>query len=305
MLHLWIHLFHHTVQIIFLLIFIYILPCPLGCGLILPEVLTKSVNCPLHCLLHVASVCDPLLCCQLPQPLHHFLPARPRHRDRLELPGHGFMGLRDQPVHGEVAPGKGYIPGPEGEGRTEVVGSVTHVEDPLIWAAPLLRPAGHIIPHDHLLAHVLRASLTVVGVEGPEHQPAVLVEGGRIAEDPVEELAGPRAPEPRLDEEGVGIGHEHDLEIVRACADELEEGEHAGGGWQLLHDAAHVALGDAMLSQVGQDALHVLVVAAGLVGVLQPNREVLTRRGLHHHVVAGFINDGLVKVKEDQETLVR
>lgn len=101
------------------------------------------------------------------------------------------MGLRDQTVHGEVPPRKGHVSGPEGQRRAEVVGSVSYVEDPLIGAAPLLRPAGHIVLDDRLLAHVVRTACAVVGVEGPQHQPPVLVEGGRVGEDPVEKLAGP------------------------------------------------------------------------------------------------------------------
>lgn len=240
---------------------------------------------------------------QPPQPLHHLLRADPGGRDRLELPRHGFVGLRDQPVHGEVPARKGDVSGPEGERRAEVVGSVPHVEDPLVRTPPLLRPPAHVVPDDRLLAHVVRAPQAVVGVEGPHHQTAVLVEGRRVGENPVEDLADAVAPEPSLDEEGVGVGHQHDLEVLPG-AEELEEGEHAGGGGELLHDVADVALGDAVLRQVGQDALHVLVVAAGLVGVLQPAGQVLARRGLHHHVVAGLVHHGLVKVKEDEEALV-
>jgi len=215
------------------------------------------------------------------------------------------VGLRDQPVHGEIPPRESHVPGPEGQHRAEVVGSVPDVEDPLVRAAPLLRPAGHIFPDDHLLAHVAGAAHAVVGVEGPQHQPAVPVEGGRVAEDLVEEGVGPGASEPGLDEEGVGVGQQHHLEVLRGpSAQELEEGDHAGGGRDLLHGGADVALGDALLRQVGQHALHVLVVAARLVGVLQPDREVLTRGGLHHDVVAGLIHDGLIKVEEDEEPLV-
>lgn len=213
------------------------------------------------------------------------------------------MGLRDQPVHGEIPPRKGDVPGSEGEGRAEVIGSVPHVEDPLVRTPPLLRPAAHVVPDDGLLAHVVGAAHALVGVEGPHHQPAVLVEGRRVGENPMENLTHAVAPQPGLDEEGVGVGHQHHLEVL-AGAQELEEGEHARGGRQLLHGVADVALGDAVLRQVGQHALHVLVVAAGLVGVLQPAGEVLTRGGLHHHVVAGLIHDGLIKVKEDEEALV-
>lgn len=242
---------------------------------------------------------------QLPQPLHHILRARPRHRDRLELSGHGFMGLCDQPVHGEVSPREGHVPGTQGERRAEVVGSVPHVEDPLIGAASLLGPARQIVPDNHLLTHVVGAPRAVVGVEGPHHQSPVLVEGGRVGEDPVEELTRSDAAQPGLDEEGVGIGHQHHLEVLRGPgAEELEECEHAGGRGQLLHDDADVALGDALLRQVGQHTLHVLVVAARLVAVLQPGREVLTRGGLHHHVIAGFIHDGLIEIEEDDEALV-
>lgn len=272
-------------------------------GQFFPENMTFiSVYCPFHVSFYV---CDPLLCHQLPQPLHHFLRADPGHRDSLELPGHGFMGLRDQPVHGEVPSREGEVPGPQGERRAEIIGSVSHVEDPLIGAPPLLRPPGHIVPDDHLLAHVVGAPRAVVGVEGPKNQPPVLVEGGRIGEDPVEELTRSDAPQPGLDEEGVGVGHQHHLKVLRGSgAEELEESEHAGSGGYLLHDAAYLALGDALLRQVGQHTLHVLVVAARLVGVLQPAREVLTRGGLHHHVIAGFIHDGLIEVKEDDEALV-
>lgn len=240
---------------------------------------------------------------QPPEPLNHLLRADPRGRDRLELSGHGFVGLRDQPVHGEIPPRKGDVSGSEGECGTEVIGSVPHIEDPLVGTAPLLRPATHVVPDDRLLAHVVGAPHAFVGVVGPHHQPAVLVEGRRVGENPVENLTDAVAPQPRLDEEGVGVGHQHHLKVLTG-AQELEEGEHAGGGRQLLHDVAYVALGDAVLRQVGQDALHVLVVAAGLVGVFQPAGEVLTRGGLHHHVVAGFIHDGLIKVKEDEEALV-
>lgn len=215
------------------------------------------------------------------------------------------MGLGDQSVHWEVPSREGHVSGPERERRAEVVGSVPHVEDPLVRAAALLRSARHVISDDHLLAHVVGAPHAVVGVEGPQHQPAVLVEGGRVGEDPVEELARARASQPRLDEEGVGVGQQHHLEVVhRPGAQELEQGEHAGGGGDLLHDAADVTLGDALLRQVGQHALHVLIVAARLVGVLQPLREVLTRRCLHHHVVTGLIHDSLIEVKEDEETLI-
>lgn len=247
----------------------------------------------------------PLLCYQLPQPLQHLLRTDPGHRDRLELPWHGLMGLSDQPVHGEVASRKSHVPGPEGESRAEVVGSISNVEDPLIGATPLLRPAGHIVPDDHLLAHVIGAPWAIVGVERPHYQTTVLVEGGRVGKDPVEELTRSVAAQPGLNEEGVGIGHQYHLEVLRGPgAEELEEGEHAGGGGYLLHDAAYVALGNTLLRQVAQYTLHVLIVAARLVGVLQPVREVLTRCGLHHHVVAGFIHDGLIKVKEDDEALV-
>lgn len=215
------------------------------------------------------------------------------------------MGLRDQPVHGEVPSRESHVPGSEGERRAEVVGSIAHVVDPLVRTTPLVRSAVHIVPDYHLLTHVVRAPGAIVGVEGPHHQPAVFVEGGRVSENPVEELADPGVPEPGLNEEGVGVGHQHHLKVLlRAGAEELEEGEHAGGGRELLHNAAYVALGDALLRQVGQDALHVLVVAAGLVSVFQPAREVMAGDCLHHHVVAGFIHDGLVKVKEDEEALV-
>lgn len=206
-------------------------------------------------------------------------------------------------MHGEVPTREGDVSGSEGHRGTEVIGSVPHVEDPLVRAPSLLRPATHVFPYDRLLAHVVRAAQAVVGVVGPHHQPAVLVEGRRVGEKPVENLADTVAPQPRLDEEGVGVGHQHHLKVL-AGAQELQEGEHAGGGRQLLHDVTDVALGDAVLGQVGQDALHVLVVATGLVGVLQPAGEVLTRGSLHHHVVAGFIHDGLIKVKEDEEALV-
>lgn len=245
----------------------------------------------------------PLLHQQPPQPLRHLLRADPRGRDRLELSGHGFVGLRDQPVHGEIPSREGDVSGSQGECRAEVIGSVPDIEDPLVRTPPLLRPATHVVPNDRLLAHVVRAPQALVGVEGPHHQPAVLVEGRRVGENPVEDLADAVSAQPRFDEEGVGVGHQHHLKVLPG-AQELEEGEHAGGRRQLLHDVADVALGDAVLRQVGQDALHVLVVAAGLVGVLQPAGEVLARGGLHHHVVAGFIHDGLVKVKEDEEALV-
>lgn len=253
--------------------------------------------------------CFPLLLVllrhQLPQPPHHLLRAGPGDRDRLELPGHGLVGLRDQPVHGEVSPGEGHIPGAQGECRAEVVGSVPDVEDPLVGATSLLHPARHVVPDHHLLAHVGRATLALVRVEGPQHQAAVLVEGGRVGEDPVEELARPVAPQPRVDEEGVGVGQQHHLEVLlRAGAQELQKGGHARRGRQLLHHAADVALGHALLGQVGQHPLHVLIVAAGLVGVLQPGRQVLPGGHLHHNVIAGLVHDGLVKVEEDEEALV-
>lgn len=189
-----------------------------------------------------------LLCHQLLEPLHHFLRTDPRDRDRLELSGHGFVGLRDQPVHGEVSSRESHVPRPEGERRAEVVGSITHVVDPLVRTAPLVRSAVHIVPDYHLFAHVVGAPGAFVGMEGPHHQPAVFVEGGRVSENPVEELADPGVSEPGLNEEGVGVRHQHHLKVLlRPGAEELEEGEHAGGGRELLHNAAYVALGDALL----------------------------------------------------------
>lgn len=239
-----------------------------------------------------------------PEARCHLLGVGPRHRHGLEHPGRGLVGLCDQLVHGEALPREGHVSGSEGERRAEVVGPVPDVEDPLVGAAALLRPARRVVPDHRLLAHVDGAPGAVVGVEGPQDQPPVPVEGGRVGEDPVEELTDPEAPEPRLDEEGVGVGHQHHLEVLRARPQELEEAEHPGGGGDLLHDAAQVALGDALLGQVAQHALHVLVVAARLVRVLQPAGQVLIRGGLHHHVVAGFVHDGLVKIKEDEEALV-
>lgn len=251
-------------------------------------------------------MCGPLICHQFPEPLHHILRAHPRHRDSLELPWLGFVGLGDQPVHGEVPPREGHVAGTEGERGAEVISSVPDVEDSLVRAPPLLRPAGHVVLDDHLLAHVVWAPGAVVRVEGPQHQPPVLVEGRGVGKDPVEQLAGPDAPEPALYEVSVGVGQQYHLKVLRGpVAEELEEGEHAGCGRYLLHDAAYVALGDPLLRQVGQHPLHVFVVAAGLISVRQPPGEVLTRDGLHDHVIAGFIHDGLVEVKEDQEALVR
>lgn len=249
---------------------------------------------------------DLLLRSQFPQALHHLLCADPRDRDRLELPGHGFVGLCDQPVHRKVPSWEGHVSWSEGEGRAEVVGSVPHVEDPLERAPALLRPACHVVPDDHLLAHVVGTPLAVVGVEGAHHQPAILVEGGWVGEDPMEELARAGASQPGLDEEGVGVRHEHHLKVLRGpVTKELKERGHAGGGGDLLHHAPDVALGDPLLRQVSQYALHVLIVAAGLVGVLQPAGQVLPRGGLDHHIIAGFIYDGLIEVEEDEEAFVR
>lgn len=141
------------------------------------------------------------------------------------------MGLRDQPVHREVPAREGHVPGPESKGWTEVVSSITHVENPLVWSATLLRPTGHIVFDHHLLAHVDRAPLAVVRVEGLEHQTSVPVEGSWVGEDTVKKLAGADAPQPRLDEEGVGVRDQHNLKVLwRTGAEELEEVEHAGGG---------------------------------------------------------------------------
>lgn len=215
------------------------------------------------------------------------------------------MGLRNQPVHGEVSPGESHIPGAEGERRTEVVGSISDVEDSLVGATSLLHPAGNIVPDHHLLTHVGRAPLTLVRVEGPQHQSAIFVKGGRVGEDPVEELARPIAPQPRVDEEGVGVGQQYHFKVLlRAGAQELQEGGHARCGRQFLHHAADVALRHTLLSEVGQHPLHVLVIAARLVGVLQPGRQVLPGGHLDHHVVAGLVHNGLVEVEEDEEALV-
>ncbi len=78
----------------------------------------------------------------------------------------------------------------------------------------------------------------------------------------------------------------------------------AWAGREFLHCASNSCRGDALFGEVGQHALHVLIVAAGTVGVLQPARQDSTRRHSNHSVIAALVHQGLVKVKEYEETPV-
>lgn len=78
----------------------------------------------------------------------------------------------------------------------------------------------------------------------------------------------------------------------------------AWAGREFLHCASNSSRGDALFGEVGQHTLHVLIVAAGTVGVLQPAGQGSTRRHSNYRVVAALVHQGLVKVKEYKETPV-
>lgn len=97
-----------------------------------------------------------LFCYVFPQPLHHLLCAAPGHGHRLELSGHGLVCLDDEAVHGEVSARENYVARAQREGRAEVVGAITDIENSLVRSAALLRSAGNVVAHEHLFAHVDR-----------------------------------------------------------------------------------------------------------------------------------------------------
>lgn len=78
----------------------------------------------------------------------------------------------------------------------------------------------------------------------------------------------------------------------------------AWAGRDFLHCASNSCRGDALFGEVGQHTLHVLIVVAGTVRVLQPAGQDSTRRHSNHRVVAALVHQGLVKVKEYKETPV-
>ncbi|TNN47227.1 hypothetical protein EYF80_042575 [Liparis tanakae] len=235
--------------------------------------------------------------------VHYVLAADPRHDLGLDL---GPLGhLQQQPVHGEVPPGEGCVSGPQSQRGTDIIGPVSDIEHPLKGStAALLLPARQILPEDHLLAHVVRATGARVGVKGEQDQAAGCVETRRVGENLGEKVAHAGALQPGLDEVHVGVGDHRQLKVLLVALQVLEEGREARRGRDLLQRRTDGVLGHALLRHVHQDLLHVLVVVALPVAVSQPIRKPLTRQSAHHGVVAVLVDDGLVEVEQHEEALL-
>ena len=166
------------------------------------------------------------------QAVHDVLAADPWSYVCLE---HGCLRLQ-QPVHGEVPPGEGCVPGPQSQRGTDIIGPISNIEYPLEGStSALLLSAGKILPKDHLLAHVVRATGARVGVEREQHKPAVRIKTGRVCENLPEKVTHPSVFQPRLDEVHVGVGDHCQFEVLLVALQILEEVQEAGRGWDLLH----------------------------------------------------------------------
>lgn len=84
----------------------------------------------------------------------------------------------------------------------------------------------------------------------------------------------------------------------------MHQSGNAWAGREFLHCASNSRRGDALFGEVSQHTLHVLIVAARTVRVLQPAGQDSTRRHSNHRVIAALVHQGLVKVKEYKETPV-
>lgn len=238
------------------------------------------------------------------QAVHDVLTTDPRYYAGAEIV---CLDLQE-PVHGEVPPGKGDVPGPQRQRWTNIIGAVSDVEHPLEGSAALLvvvvgvlLPPRQVLPQDRLLAHVVGTAGARMRVERQQDQAARVVEAGRVGENLLEKVAHAGALQPRLDEVHVGVGHHGQLEVLLVALQVVEQVEEARRGLDLLHRQADGVLGHALLGHIGQHLLHVLVVVALSVAVLQPVGEPLAGQGPHHRVVAALIDDGLVEVEEHQE----
>lgn len=237
------------------------------------------------------------------QTVHYILTANPRNYVGLDFCR--MLHLHQQPVHGEVPPGEGYVLGPQNQRRAHVVGPVSDVKHPLERSATSLHlPVGQILLKDHLLAHIFRTTGARVRVEREKNELALGIESARVCENLREEVEYLGVLQPRLDKVGVGVGHHHQLEVLNVALQKLQEFQEARGRGDLLHRRVDGFLGHALLRHEGQNLLHVLVVVAYPEAVCEPGGELLIRQNPNHSVVAVFADDGLIKVKQHQEALV-
>lgn len=208
-------------------------------------------------------------------------------------------------MHGKVPSSESCVKRPQSLSRAHVVGAVSDVKHSLEGhPAALLFPARPILPEDRLLAHVVGTAGAGMRVEGEEHKASGVVKAARVGENLPEKIAHASVLQPGFDEVRVGVGDHHQLKVVPAASQKLEELQNAGSRWDLLHSRVDGFLGDALICHVRQDLLRVLVVLAFPVAVCQPGGEPLIRQSPHRRVVAVFTNDGLVKVKQNQEARV-
>lgn len=267
-----------------------------ACLLYLPLSLQSLFHTQSHTHILISSLLHYFL-----QAVHDVLATDPRSYVCLE---HGCLRLQ-QPVHGEVPPGEGCVPGPQSQRWTDIIGPISDIEYPLEGStSTILLSAGEILPKDHLLAHVVRATGARVGVEREQHKPAVRIKTSRVCENLPEKVTHPGTLQPRLDEVHVGIGDHRQLEVLLVALQILEEVQEARRGWDLLHRWLDWFFRHALVRHINQDLLHVLIVVPLPVAIFQPVRQCLARQSSHHSIITALIDDGLIKVEQNQKALL-
>lgn len=241
-----------------------------------------------------------------PEHVDDILPTAPRHHVGFELSRFGLVHLLDQPVHGEVAPRKRHITWCQRQRRAEVVCPITNIQHPLVSpTTSFMHPLSCVPPHDFGLAHVHWTPQAVMGVEGAELKLSVLIKMGWVGEDAHEERAKAEVLQPCFDEHRVGVWHTNDLKVLwGAWHQEAQQGRNAWAWWKTLYGVTDSRWRDPLLSEVGEDSLHVLIVPAWPVCVFEPGGQRTNRSHCNNGIIATLIHKCLVKIKKDKKAPV-